>query len=394
MSDSSVDSLHQVALLASGKWFSDSERGARAVHGEEMDWPGLILLAQKHGLGPSLLANLQTPQNPPIDEHYLSMLQAERAEVAVHFFLAADVQRKVEAAFAQTGVRGMWLKGIVLAMSVYPSPELRPMVDIDVLVPYDQRERALAAVEGIGYATARPQLFDGRDGLKHHYYLQNRSGPPISLELHFRLIGALDRLLSLEDQSWFWQQTMSQDLPNGDQVTVPHPESHLLYLCAHAILQHGEADLRLLRYYDIDRLVANTEGFDWDLFVDGATQLRWTYAAQRGLELAQEYFRTVVPTGLLSELTSVRPETERESHARRRQKQRTTTQTVIDDLAAMSWSDRVRAASRIVMPPPGYMRWRYGLSSNRDLPGAYLRRVRRIGSDILVSMRHKRKIDA
>ena len=393
MSITTADTLHLVALLASGQWSPDSQQTSRVLRYEEIDWRELVLLAQQHGMGPLLLANLQRAQVSRFMENYGAPLQVERAEVAVHFLLATEVQRKVEVALARAGVRGMWLKGIVLARSVYPSPELRPMVDVDVLVPFEQRKEALAAVNGVGFGLEKSLLFDGRDGLKHHYYLQSTTNHQISLELHFRLLGALDRLLSLEDQSWFWNQTMVQELPDGARVTVMRPESHLLYLCAHAILQHGEGDLRLLRYYDLDRLVVTTTNFDWGLVLDGARQLRWTYAAQRALEIAQAYFHTPLPDGLLADLATMRPESEREDYAQRRKMRRTTTQTVIDDLFAMGWSDRVRAATRIVLPPPSYMRWRYGLTSNRGLPGAYFRRVRRIGSDILVSMRPKRKSD-
>ena len=162
----------------------------------------------------------------------------------------------------------------------------------------------------------------------------------------------------------------------------------MLYLCAHAMLQHGESDLRLLRLYDLDRLVAIPD-FDWDVLIGAAIRMRWTYAVERAFTLTQEYFGTHLPAGVLAELAARRPSTEQAEHVRRRQSRRTTSGAVLNDLAAMGWSDRVRAAGRIVAPPPSYMRWRYKLASNRGLPGAYLRRTAHMASDAVRSMRQR-----
>jgi hypothetical protein len=199
----------------------------------------------------------------------------------------------------------------------------------------------------------------------------------------------MDRLLRVEDQEWFWHHIHELEGANGGKMTVLTPEAHLLYLCAHAMLQHGEYDLRLLRLYDLDRLIAATPDFDWKLCIAGAVQLRWTYAVERALALTQEYFGTMVPEEAMTQLVARRPSNERAEHARRRQMRRTTTEAVVYDLAAMGWSDRVRAAARILAPPPNYMRWRYGLTGNRELPGAYLRRIGHIASDVVDSVRHR-----
>ncbi len=386
MASPQVDLLHTLAGLTSGQVAATAIGGPDAQR--ESLWRDLVHAAAAHGLGPLLLWRLQQQGIRPADYAVLAPLAEERTRTAVHYMLATAAQAQMQAALESAGIPCIWLKGIVLAQSVYPSPELRPMADVDALVPYAQRQEALAVAQQLGYAQESPQLFDGREGLKHHYHLASRTLRPLKLELHFRLLGDFDRILTVEDLSWFWHHRIEIER-DGRQFYALRPEAHLLYLCGHAVLQHGEADLRLLRYYDLHALIAQTPSMDWGLLVQGAVRLRWTYAVERALRLAQSYFATPLPEDLLSELTAGRPAGEEVAHVTRRQTRRTTSEIVAHDLAAMGWHDRMRTVIRIVAPPPDYMRTRYGLAGAADLPAAYLRRWRHMANDIMVSLRRR-----
>ena len=89
------------------------------------------------------------------------------------------------AAFATVGIPIIFLKGAALAHRIYPSPELRPMVDIDVLIDPADTERAVAITRGLGYSFAcrHESRFAGR---MHHLPAAtiDRSGFRIALELH------------------------------------------------------------------------------------------------------------------------------------------------------------------------------------------------------------------
>ena len=386
-----TDPLHYVAAIVAGK----SVDGLCPEVDSNVDpsdrWQYLARLAISQGLGPLLLQRLQGPAHgvpAAFSQDALTLLIAERNQVAVHYMLAAHVQRKITRVFGGAQLPCIWLKGIALAQTVYAAPELRPMVDVDVLVPYDRREEALALAQSAGFDLETPLLFDGREGLKHHFYLESKAHSPVRLEVHYRLLGTMDRVLTVEDQGWFWHNVYVVQNSDGEMATL-RPEAHLLYLCAHAMLQHGEYDLRLLRLYDLDRLVTMNTDFDWDFMIGGAVRMRWTYAVERALRLTEEYFGTPLPPQVLVELAARRPTEERVEFVRRRQSQRTTTEAVVHNLIAMSWSDRIRSGLRIVAPPPQYMRWRYDVASDRDLPEAYLRRIRHMASDAYRSIGRK-----
>lgn len=354
-------------------------------------WAALSDLAQLHGLGPLLLWQVQQAGHAEELGAALLPLRAARARSSVQSLLAERVQRGVQTALAQAGIACLWLKGSALAQTVYPSPELRPMVDVDLLVPYAQREAALHILQGIGYRLL-PQLFDGTEALKHHYALQGPEGDRMLVELHFRLLGAADRLLPVTALDWFWQQTMplAGTRDAGSEMATLRPEAHLLYLAAHALLQHGEADLRLLRFFDLHRLLLSTPDFDWGAASAGAERLGWTYVTARALQLAQRYFATPLPAGLLQSLAACRPAHDTMAHVQRRRQPHTRSERVLHDLSTMGWRDALRSAQRILLPPPAYMRWRYTVDAPWQLPAAYWARWRHMAADAWRTLQRKR----
>jgi hypothetical protein len=94
-------------------------------------------------------------------------------------------------AFATGGISTILLKGAVLAHRIYPSPAVRPMVDIDVLIDPADSERVINLVMGLGYsfASEHGSRFAGR---MHHLPVATRtqSGFRISLEIHLNTMSS------------------------------------------------------------------------------------------------------------------------------------------------------------------------------------------------------------
>jgi hypothetical protein len=233
------------------------------------------------------------------------------------------------------------------------------------------------------------QLFDGTEDLKHHYCLVNRMPGRAPVEVHFRLLGVGERLLSLRQVEWFWTQTQPWAC-GGHSYPGLRPEAHFLYVAAHALLQHGEADLRLQRFYDLHALLTESPAFDWSVAVDGAVALGWTFAVARALWLTRHFFATPIPDAVLVELAA-RPAHRDAVYVRQRQQRRATTQVVLDDLALLAWPDRVRTAVRIIAPPVDYMCWRYQVTTPWRLPLAYGTRWLGMGIDALRMLERRRQ---
>ena len=85
-----------------------------------------------------------------LDPLWMPLVLSTR-EVVVYNMALEHAQSQVDAALTKACIPALWLKGFALARTVYPNATLRPMGDLDVLVPYEQRELALNVVNSLGY---------------------------------------------------------------------------------------------------------------------------------------------------------------------------------------------------------------------------------------------------
>jgi hypothetical protein len=361
MIDTSEPTLVALASLIS------HQRSPQSV--SEDSWPDIVQLALRHGLGPMLLWTIrQWGIDTKLNSVWAPLIQTAR-QATIHDMLLENTQAQVEAALVKAAIPALWLKGFALARTIYPRSTLRPMGDLDVLVPYKQRELALKVCESIGYhLQIHPgRLFHEGEALDlkvmHHHYLRGGVADSVILELHFHLLGSAKSLLPLEKLNWFWTQTqnLTQDKTS---LTILKPEAHLLYLIAHVILQHGEIQFRLIWYFDLHLLITSAN-LDWQFVIDQAVALRWTYAVERALTLTGRFFKTPVPESVFKQLRDRRPPEENLFHVIALQDEGIRWEKVMTILAALPVREKFGLAFRIVLPPPTFMRHRYNVSSNR-----------------------------
>jgi hypothetical protein len=99
------------------------------------------------------------------------------------------------------------LKGAALATTLYPSIGLRPMGDIDLLVPQDRLAEAVACLQALGYVEPTPDMAPGLNQVVgHHVSLDGGQAIPLHVELHWTL-GAAEHDRHAPSMPWFWQQT-------------------------------------------------------------------------------------------------------------------------------------------------------------------------------------------
>lgn len=336
-------------------------------------WPLILRSALSHGVGPYLWWELREAH---IDAAILEPLKWafwQNAARALRYELA---QANVQAALADAHIPLLWLKGGALAHTVYPKSSLRPMADLDLLVPYERREFALEAVQGLGYDFVVPQSSIqplNEDGiyqkLTHHYVL---SSDGVLLELHYHLLRKDKVILSPQQMEWMWCQT--ETFAVGDNLySTLKPEAHLLYLAAHAILQHGEYQSNLKQYLDLHLLIQRSP-LDWNLVLQQAVTFKWTYAVERALTLAIQFFDTPVPKSILRKMKDFRPEDEEVLYAIHLRDKGERWERMRRTLAYLSFSEKIEYSQRVVFPSRAYMRQRYAIKEGRSVLPYYIYR--------------------
>jgi Uncharacterised nucleotidyltransferase len=119
------------------------------------------------------------------------------------------------------GLEPVVFKGPAVAAR-YPEPGLRPMEDIDLLLPRRDHQRALAALAAAGWRVVRPGGADHYDTVLLHDEV-----PSLSFELHYGLEGASQRVTALDLES-LWERrqpiacagTPAFGLPLADELVV------------------------------------------------------------------------------------------------------------------------------------------------------------------------------
>lgn len=332
-------------------------------------WESLIELAMAEGAAPLLYDRLKdTKGEIHIPEEYLETLKANYYQTAAQNSLLFFELSRILAAFQKADIPTVVLKGTALARTLYSSPALRPIGDIDVLIPERCLGQGISIVESMGFNAeefwAMPEL---RTGLRRLLFFEaNFDGctdPMVHVELHWSLVAPSGNRYS-PDIDWFWAGTQQVSL-SGQMALVLTATRNVLFLAGHLMLKHlafkhGEDRTRLIWFHDLHCVIEQNEGsIDWDEIVEQAVRFRWQTALLLALTGAMERFGTHLPEGLLERLgvqadrKLIRRLESKEAHPSTR------FTLTMEDLQHMYWSTRFRVLWGLLFPEKKYMLWRY-----------------------------------
>ena len=249
--------------------------------GESADWVAMAAIAQEHRLEP-LLAEM-APRSCPPD------IAARWQDAARHSALAALAHRRamLHLAHRLSGYDKppLFLKGAWFAHHAYARPALRPLRDLDILLPEDAAVAAWNALQGDGF-TADPG--PGANALRRSFHHL----PPLThpewgrVEIHMRLWSPATRVPGLPrepDDPWAGHRV------DSDGIASPSPLVMLAHLAVHT-MHSGAMDAGPLALTDCDRLCA-VANFDWEEVWRKAADSGWLPAAALLLTLTDQYVR-------------------------------------------------------------------------------------------------------
>ena len=286
--------------------------------------------------------------------------------------------------FAGAKIPVVLLKGLCFALTIYPDIGLRPMGDMDVLVPQSSLNEAVQIATSLGYSEAKPEASPGlRDLLYHEVCLQKAGSLSTILEIHHSLVA--DKAFSYSvPVDWFWEQTKPLNaLPpmHIENLLMLTPTAQLLYASAHAMLQHGINETPLRWYYDLDQIICRYENnIDWKLLLLQARKFEWGSALDEALGKTISYFDTPIPNTVMAELSK-----HSDSHRRLISLSQISPRTHILEeylkLLPLNWYGRFRLVLALMVPTPAYMQWRYKHKTLWMLPFYYILRWAQILKD-------------
>ncbi len=154
----------------------------------------------------------------------------------------AELGRRANDALAREGIPALLLKGAALGPLVYADPALRPMTDIDLLVPAELRKRALEVLVLAGFVRPSQELEAFWSKAYYNLPLKHHEFPAMMLELHWSIAQAGRHAPDLEGLF-----RRSQSLPDGARALCT--EDLLLHQTLHHSYHYFEP--KLIWIYDL-----------------------------------------------------------------------------------------------------------------------------------------------
>ncbi len=249
------------------------------------DWAALNAMASQHRLKPLLYAQLGA--SPALPPELRADWQAEHRVAALRAMLTRqeliDCANLLEAA----GLAPIALKGAWLTRHAYPDPALRPMRDIDLLVPRDGVLAGHAALLAAGYTELEPPEMPLAQVVRLDKHMPPLLAPRGTVvELHHRLWepdGRLDHASPAQNEAALRSRAVCDD--DGLHYLAPHDT--LAHLIVHAVYSH-RLDCGPLLLPDIDFLV-QAAPIDWAAFWTQASAEGWRSGARLVLDLVAQY---------------------------------------------------------------------------------------------------------
>jgi hypothetical protein len=200
-------------------------------------------------------------------------------------------------ALSTAGIPVIVLKGAHLRTTVYRSPALREMIDVDVLVHREQLQRAVDVIGSRGFAPSSPFSVEVEAALRHD--LKALVGRGAVIEIHWNITSP-GRPHSI-DPAELWRHAVPFGPAGLGGLCLP-PEDLVLHLCMHVAYQH-QFEFGLRPFCDLAETIRHFgDRMDWDVLTRRAAAWHWTPGVSAALRLARDLVGAEVPSSVLADL--------------------------------------------------------------------------------------------
>jgi putative nucleotidyltransferase-like protein len=211
------------------------------------------------------------------------------------FYRAASVIRGL----GQAGIPSLVLKGAAVSVAHYQDTGVRPMGDVDLLVPADRAADAVACLELRGWRPARPRVAD-LIRYQHSVQMVHENGETLDLHWH-----VLAECVGRNADQGFWRRAVPIRILDAPTLALG-PGDALLHAVVHGMRWNAEPTIRWVADA-MAILHASGRGIDWDGVVREAVRRRVVLRLRIGLEYLRHRMGAPIPEHALERLRAERP---------------------------------------------------------------------------------------
>jgi putative nucleotidyltransferase-like protein len=242
---------------------------------------------------PLLGANLRRHGS---DDPIMAASERVRQQAASRSRALFDAGRGLLRALTDSGINTLVLKGGALATRLYREAGLRPMSDLDVLVPTDRAEAAVETVRRAGWSPG--------SGINQAFIRMQHAadvfaeGGSVKCDLHWHVYWECCQPDADDD---LWAASVPFDF-EGVPTRTLGPADQLLHVCVHG---SRRAQRPWFQWVADSLLLLRENGIDWPRFVGEAGRRRFALRAGSMLAYLRETFGAPVPDAVLARLEAL-----------------------------------------------------------------------------------------
>ncbi len=202
--------------------------------------------------------------------------------------------------FEAIGVPTLVLKGMALSVLHYRNMALRPMSDIDILVPEDRAPEVVTRLQRDGWTSVYypPSASKGRYLYRHRHAIPLTHPHYGDLDLHWHAL--CDATFRGADRC-FWSDSVPLAV-NTIQTRALNPTDQLIHACVHGF---RASRLPPLRWIADAMIILRTSPMDWTRLVNLARELHVTLPLGASLSFLRTTFPAPIPNQVVEELQAV-----------------------------------------------------------------------------------------
>jgi hypothetical protein len=260
-------------------------------------WEDIVSLALNHGVAPLLHRSLQASGGlAALPEQLRARLAEVRRATALANLRHCAAFREIARELRKQNIPLMALKGLHLAERVYRDISLRPMGDVDILVPRAELGSVVATLQRMEYGPEQDMsgAAEAMLALGHAVGLTHRRLGTL-IELHWS-IGEPGYGYEPPMEE-IWRSATPGRLADAD-AQLMSPEFVLLHVCAHLACNHTFL-LGLRGLCDIAEIVRACPALEWPLVIDQGRRHGWARGIAAALRLAHDHLGVAVPDDVL-----------------------------------------------------------------------------------------------
>lgn len=260
------------------------------------EWQSLADLAEVHRLSPLLRRNFQMSGCAAlVPESVRTEIDRACQWHSLYGLRQTVALKRLWETLAGAGFQPLLLKGVALAHRDFPDQSLRPMRDVDLLLPREEAERAQAFL--IAHDAYRLAPWAGTYGVEYNHQLPEIQDIDfeLTIEIHHR-VNARNWPQEPQFVAMLHEEAVTISIL-GTAMKVPSPRTNFLHLVEHATLHHtfenGPLTLADLHF------LAQSNTLDWDWIEQAAERLGLANSLRLVATLAHRLGAQWVPQRLL-----------------------------------------------------------------------------------------------